>query len=179
VLGHNAGLYVTDAEVRGQSPDQRCAARQQRSRLIGDELRRFLNAKLVQISLKSTLARAVRYALTRCHGFTRLLNGGRIEFDRNCVERWIRPLALSRKNVLFAGSDDGDYWAVIASLVETAKLNGIDPKAWLTVTLTKLRAEHGARRIANSCVGNHPQLWPESSAYIKLQRPGARGRAWL
>lgn len=148
VLGHIARLYAIDAEVRGRSPDDRRTARQEHSRPIIEELGRFLDAKLAQISRKSTLAEAIRYAVTRWDGLTRFLDDGRVELDSNCVERAIRPLALNRKNALFAGSDDGgDHWAVIASLIETAKLNGIDPQAWLTTTLIRLAAGHGARRL--------------------------------
>jgi len=148
VLGHIARLYAIDADVRGRSADERRAARQQHSRPVVEELRRFLDAKLAQISRKSTLAEAIRYALTRWEGLTRFLDDGRIELDSNSVERAIRPLALNRKNALFAGSDDGgDHWAVIASLIETAKLNGVDPQAWLADTLAKLAAGHGARRL--------------------------------
>lgn len=72
-------------------------------------------------------------------GLCRFLADGRIEIDTNVVERSIRPIALSRKNALFAGSDEGGAnWAIIASLIETAKLNGVNPHAWLADTLTKL-----------------------------------------
>jgi transposase len=142
-----ATLYAIDAELRGQSPEQRRTARQEKSRPIVNELRRFLDAKLAQLSRKSTLAEAIRYALTRWEGLTRFLDDGRIELDSNTVERAIRPLALNRKNALFAGSDDGgDHWAVIASMIETCKLNGIDPQAWLTDTLTRLAAGHSNLR---------------------------------
>ena len=142
-----AALYAIDAEVRGRSPEQRRAARQEKSRPVVDELRRFLDAKLAQVSRKSNLAEAIRYALTRWEGLTRFLDDGRIELDSNTVERTIRPLALNRKNALFAGSDDGgDHWAVIASMIETCKLNGIDPQAWLTETLTRLATGHSNLR---------------------------------
>jgi len=98
-----ATLYAIDAELRGQSPEQRRTARQEKSRPIVNELRRFLDAKLAQLSRKSTLAEAIRYALTRWEGLTRFLDDGRIELDSNTVERAIRPLALNRKNALFAG----------------------------------------------------------------------------
>jgi transposase len=146
-LARIATLYAIDAEARGQSPEQRRAARREKSRPVVDELRRFLDAKLAQLSRKSTLAEAIRYALTRWEGLTRFLDDGRIELDSNVVERTIRPLALNRKNSLFAGSDDGgDHWAVIASMIETCKLNGIDPQAWLTDTLTRLAAGHSNLR---------------------------------
>lgn len=147
VLASIATLYAIDAGVRGQSPEQRRAARHEKSRPVVDELRRFLDARLAQLSRKSTLAEAIRYALTRWDGLIRFLDDGRIELDSNTVERTIRPLALNRKNALFAGSDDGgDHWAVIASMIETCKLNGIDPQAWLTDTLTKLAAGHSNLR---------------------------------
>jgi transposase len=147
VLARIATLYAIDAEVRGQSPEQRRAARREKSRPVVDDLRRFLDAKLAQLSRKSTLAEAIRYALTRWEGLTRFLDDGRIELDSNTVERTIRPLALNRKNALFAGSDDGgDHWAVIASMIETCKLNDIDPQAWLTDTLTRLAAGHSNLR---------------------------------
>jgi hypothetical protein len=81
----------------------------------------------------------MRYGTSHWLGLYRFLDNGRIEIDTNIVERSIRPIALSRKNALFAGSDEGGAnWAIIASLIETAKLNGVNPHAWLTDTLTKL-----------------------------------------
>ena len=146
-LARIAKLYAIDAAVRGQSPEQRRAARQEKSRPVVDELRRFLDAKLARLSRKSKLAEAIRYALTRWEGLTRFLDDGRVELDSNTVERTIRPLALNRKNALFAGSDDGgDHWAVIASMIETCKLNGIDPQAWLTDTLSRLATGHSNLR---------------------------------
>ena len=93
---------------------------------------------------------------TRWDGLTRFLDDGRVELDNNSVERAIRPLALNRKNALFAGSDDGgDHWAVIASLIETAKLNNIDPQAWLTDTLTKLANGHGRKHLSELMPWNY------------------------
>jgi transposase len=106
-LARIAKLYAIDAAVRGQSPEQRRAARQTQSRPVIEDLHRFFDAKLAQLSRKSNLAEALRYALTRWEGLTRFLDDGRIELDNNSVERAIRPLALNRKNALFAGSDDG------------------------------------------------------------------------
>ena len=107
------------------------------------DLRQFLDAKLGQVSRKSKLAEAIRYALTRWDGLTRFLVDGRVELDNNSVERSIRPLALNRKNALFAGSDDGgDHWAIVATMIENCKLSGVNPQAWLTQTLTKLANGH-------------------------------------
>ena len=145
VLARVAQLYAVEQDVRGRAPNERRAERRERSRPLVAELHALFEAKLAQASRKSALAEAIRYALTRWEGLTRFLDDGRIELDSNAVERSIRPLALNRKNALFAGSDDGgDHWAVIASLIETAKLNGVDPQAWLDDTLTRLAAGHPA-----------------------------------
>ena len=91
---------------------------------------------------------AIRYALTRWDGLSRFLNDGRIDLDSNTVERSIRPLALNRKNALFAGSDEGgDNWAVIATLIECCKLNAINPHEWLIQTLARLAKSHPANRV--------------------------------
>jgi transposase len=85
------------------------------------------------------VAEAIRYGLSHRDGLVRFLDNGRIEIDSNTVERCIRPIALNRKNALFAGSDEGGAsWAIVASLIETCKLNGVNPHARLTDTLTKL-----------------------------------------
>ena len=142
-----AALYGVETEIRGRPAGERRSVRQVRSRPIIDDMKRFLDAKLAQLSRKSKLAEAIRYALSRWEGLTRFLDDGTVELDNNTVERAIRPLTLNRKNALFAGSDDGaDHWAIIATLIETAKLNGIDPQAWLTDTLSKLAAGHGNLR---------------------------------
>jgi transposase len=100
-------------------------------------------SKLELISQKTKLAEAIRYALSRWQGLTRFLDDGRIEIDSNVVERSIRPIALNRKNALFAGSDGGgEHWAVIASLIETCKLNALDPQHYLTDVITKIVNGH-------------------------------------
>jgi hypothetical protein len=125
-----AGLYAIEKGIRGRSVDERRVTRQDRSRPIIDDLEPWLRAKLALISQKSKLAEAIRYALSRWVGLTRFLDDGRIEIDANVVERSIRPIALNRKNALFAGSDGGgEHWAIIASLIETCKLNAVDPHA--------------------------------------------------
>ena len=122
--------------------------RQDRSRSIIDEFEPWLRAKLALISQKTKLAEAIRYALSRWDGLTRFLNDGRIEIDSNVVERSIRPIALNRMNALFAGSDGGgEHWAVIASLIETSKLNAIDPHAYLADVITKIINGHPNSRV--------------------------------
>jgi len=149
VLRRIALLYAIEDEVRGLSAERRRAVRDDRSREIVDDLRHFLKARNRQVSTKSKLAEAIRYALTRWDGLSRFLDDGRIDLDSNTVERSIRPLALNRKNALFAGSDEGgDNWAVIATLIECCKLNAVNPHQWLTETLTKLANGHPANSIS-------------------------------
>lgn len=149
VLRRIATLYAVENEVRGSSAVQRHSLRAERSRVIVEDLKPYLDARLRQLSAKSKLAEAIRYALSRWDGLTRFLDDGRIDLDTNTVERSIRPIALNRKNALFAGSDEGgDNWAVIATLIENCKISGINPHAWLTETLTKLANGHSANIVA-------------------------------
>jgi transposase len=104
--------------------------------------------KLSLISQKTKLAEAIRYALSRWEGLSLFLDDGCVEIDSNTVERSIRPLALTRKNALFAGSDGGaEHWAVIASLVETCKLNGVEPHNYLTNIIARIVNGHLNSRI--------------------------------
>ena len=134
-----AALYEIEADFRGSSADHRRAQRQVRSAPLVNAFRSFLEQQLARVSAKSDIAEALRYALNHWDGLARFLDDGRIELDTNIVERSMRPQALTRKNSLFAGHDDGaDNWAIIASLIETAKLNGIDPQRWLADVLSRL-----------------------------------------
>lgn len=149
VLRRIGSLYAIEQDVRGSSAEQRRRVRDEQSRPIVDELRDYLEARERQVSAKSKLREAIRYALTRWGGLARFLDDGRVDLDSNTVERSIRPLALNRKNALFAGSDEGgDNWAVIATLIENCKLNRLDPQAWLAETLSKLANGHAANRIS-------------------------------
>jgi transposase len=136
-------LYANEKDIRGRSAEERRAVRRQKSRPIVDEFEPWLREKLALISQKTKLAEAIRYALSRWGGLTRFIDDGRIEIDSNVVERSIRPIALNRKNALFAGSDGGgEHWAVIASLIETCKLCGVEPHAYLTDVITKIVNDH-------------------------------------
>ena len=96
-------------------------------------------AQLERISGKSSLAEAIRYALRHWDGLGLFLDDGRVELDTNVVERSIRPIALGKKNSLFAGSDGGArYWAIAASLINTAKLNAVEPFAYLKDVLERV-----------------------------------------
>src|SRR3984957_7104160 len=143
-----AGLYAVEKDVRGRSPEERRTVRSQKSRPLIAALEPWLRVKLGLISQKSKLAKAIRYALSRWEGLTRFIDDGRIELDNNTVARSIRPIALSRKNALFAGSDGGaEHWATVASLIETCKLNDVDPLAYLTNVLTRIVNGHSNRDI--------------------------------
>ncbi|HYA79510.1 MAG TPA: IS66 family transposase [Methylocystis sp.] len=143
-----AALYRIETDIRGREPDERRAVRHKLSRLFLAELEPWLRERLALISQKSKLAEVIRYALSHWGGLTRFLDDGRIEIDSNTVERSIRPITLNRKNALFAGSDGGgENWAVIASLIETCKLCGVDPQAYLADVLTRIVNGHRAHDI--------------------------------
>src|SRR4051794_19541225 len=132
-------LYQVEAEVRGRPAEDRRAIRQERSKPVVEALHSWLSAQLERVSGKSALAEAIRYALRHWPGLVLFLDDGRLELDTNTIERAIRPIALGRKNALFAGSDGGAcHWAIVASLVATAKLNGVEPLAWLTDVLERM-----------------------------------------
>ena len=134
-----AALYAIEKTIRGQSADERRAVRQDRSKPLVVALKAWLEHQLTRVSGKAPIADAIRYALHHWDGLTRFLDDGRIELDTNIVERGIRPIVLNRKNALFAGHDEGAHnWACIASLVESCKLNGVDPQAYFADVLTKL-----------------------------------------
>jgi transposase len=143
-----AELYRIEEEIRGQPPDKRCALRHQKSRPVTDALAPWLREQLALVSQKTKLAEAIRYTLSHWDGLILFIDDGRIEIDSNTVERSIRPLALNRKNALFAGSDTGaQSWATIASLIETAKLNAVEPVGYLTDILTKIVNGHPNSKI--------------------------------
>jgi transposase len=101
-----------------------------RSRLIVDALHDWLQAQLPRVTGASDLAKAMRYAIRHWPGLIAFLDDGRIEMDTNVVERAVRPITLTRKNALFAGSDGGArHWAIAMTLIQTAKLNGVEPMA--------------------------------------------------
>jgi transposase len=134
-----AALYAIEDTVRGKPPDMRRATRQARSRPLVTDLFAWLERQLVRLPSGSPTAKAIRYALNHRDGLERFLEDGRVETDSNVVERAIRPVVLSRKNALFASGDDGGRrWADLASLIETCKLNGVNPQVYLADLLTRL-----------------------------------------
>lgn len=143
-----AKLYAIEQEIRGCLADERLRVRQVRARPLVDDLKIWLEDQLGRVPPRGGVAMAIRYALARWPALCRFLDNGRIELDNNPVERAIRPVALGRKNHLFAGSDTGaDRWAVIVSLIETAKLNNLEPWAYLTDVLERMVNGHPMRQI--------------------------------
>ena len=143
-----AQLYGIEQEIRGRSPAERKEIRQSRSRPLLEAMHAWWKATLARLSQKSDVAVAIRYALERWNALLRYCEDGRVEMDNNAAERALRAVALGRKNYLFAGSDaGGERAAAIYSLLGSARLNGIDPEAYLSLVLRRI-ADHPVNRIA-------------------------------
>ena len=140
-------LYKIEARVRGQPPEQRRRARQEQAVPLLEDMKTWLEGLLPQVSAKGDIAQAVLYSLKRWRQLTLYTEDGRLEIDNNAAERALRGVSLGRKNYLFMGSDaGGERAAALYSLVETAKLNGLDPMAYLTEVFARI-AEHPINRI--------------------------------
>src|SRR6266702_1191266 len=140
-------LYAIEKEIRGRPPEERRQVRQMRSKPLLASLRQWFETTLPKLSRKSDTTVAIRYGLSRWDALLRYTNDGRLEIDNNAAERALRAVALGRKNYLFAGSDSGgERAAAIYSLIGTAKLNGLDPEAYLREVLTRI-ADHPISRI--------------------------------
>ncbi|MBD8689950.1 MULTISPECIES: IS66 family transposase, partial [unclassified Rhizobium] len=141
-------LYRIEAELRGLDPQTRLAGRQERSAPLVADMWAWLVHHRARIATKSPLGEALAYIAKYWDGLKLFLTDGRIEIDNNSVERTIRPIALNRKNALFAGHDTGaENWATIASLIESCKLNAVDPLAYLSSTLTAIVNGHKQSKI--------------------------------
>jgi transposase len=159
-----AQLYGIEKEIRGRSPAERKDIRQTRSRPLLDSMHAWLKATMAKLSRKSDVAMAIHYALERWTALMRFSDDGRVEMDNNAAERALRAVALGRKNYLFAGSDaGGERAAAIYSLLGSAKLNGIDPAAYMTSVLRCI-AEHPINRIGDLLPWN---LFPAASAEVE------------
>ena len=146
-LKRMAELYAIESDIRGRPPEERLQARTARARPLLDSLHQWLQATLSTVSKKSEIAVAIRYALGRWRALLRYVEDGHLEIDNNAAERALRAVALGRKNYLFAGSDSGgERAAAIYSLIGTAKLNSLDPEAYLREVLQRI-ADHPINRI--------------------------------
>jgi transposase len=158
-LARIAALYRVEAEIRGRGAKKRRALRQEHSRPLVEALEAWLREKPALLSQKSKLAEAIRYALSRWTGLSLFLEDGRVEIDSNVVERAIRPLALNRKNALFAGSDGGaEHWAVIAPLIETCKLIGSSRTPILADVITRIVNGRPNRRLDELLPWAYPSM---------------------
>jgi transposase len=146
-LGRIRALYEIEDDIRGQPPDVRRRQRQARAGPLLEAMHAWLSGLLARVSAKSQIAQAIGYSLVRWRALTRYVDDGAIEIDNNAAERALRGVALGRSNYLFMGSDaGGERAAALYSLVETAKLNGLDPEAYLREVLGRI-AEHPINRI--------------------------------
>jgi len=148
ILRRIAALYGIEKTVRGRDPAVRLAARREHAAPIIAALKPWLEAQLSRIPQKSRLAEDIRYTLAHWPGLIRFLEDGTLELDTNPVENQIRPIALTRKNALFAGNETGaENWAMLASLVATCKLAGVNPVDYLADTLRAILDGHPKSRI--------------------------------
>jgi len=158
-----AELYAIEGSIRGRTAEQRRHVRNTSARPLIELMKPWLEMELGRVPPAGSLAEAIRYALARWPALTRFLDDGRIELDNNTVERAIRPIALGRKNHLFAGSDGGAVrWATVCSLIATAKLNNVEPFAWLSDVLQRMTDGHPASRLDEFL----PWNWQPSNAKV-------------
>lgn len=143
-----AEFYRIEKDIRGQSAETRRAMRQEKTAPLMAEFETWLRTVRSRVSAKSRLGEKLAYIVKHMDGLKLFLDDGTIEMDSNVVERSIRPIALNRKNALFAGHDEGGRnWGRIASLIETCKLNGVEPYAYLKATLEAIAQGHPKSRI--------------------------------
>ena len=143
-----AALYKIEDGIRGKAPDHRRAVRQEMSRPLVDAFFDWLSAQAARVSSKSELGKALTYMLKRQAGFRLFLEDGHVDMDSNLVENAIRSPAMNRRNALFAGHDEGGRsWARMASLIGSAKMNGVDPYAYLLYLFTRLAQGHLSKDI--------------------------------
>jgi transposase len=142
-------LFEIERAINGKTPEHRVAVRQEKSKLLVTDLELWLRQQRALISSKSEIAKAINYSLNRWEAFTRFLDDGRICLSNNAAERAIRCVAVGRKNWTFAGSDSGGHRAAaVYSLIESCKLNDVDPQAWLADMLVRL-PDYPAKKIAD------------------------------
>ena len=140
-------LFAIEREINGQPAAQRLAVRRSRSKPLIDPFETWLRGERKKLSPKGPLAKAIDYQFNHWKAFTRFLDDGRICLSNNAAERAIRGIAVGRRNWTFCGSDTGGHRAaVMYTLIETAKLSDVDPKAWLADVLARI-ADHPMHRL--------------------------------
>jgi transposase len=147
LLARIASLYRVEGDIRGSPPDVRRRDRLDRTAPLVKALRASLDDALRRLSPKSEMAKAIAYGRRRWTALTQFLDDGRLEIDNNIAERAIRSIAIGRKNWLFAGSKaGGERAAAIYTVIETCKLNGIEPQAYITDVIAKIAGDWPASR---------------------------------
>jgi transposase len=143
------GLFAIEREINGKPAEERLSVRKERARPLVIELEAWLRVQHARVSRKSEIGKALAYALNHWAALSRFLDDGRICLSNNAAERALRGIAVGRRNWTFAGSDrGGERAAAIYTLIETAKLNGVDPQAWLADVLARL-PDHPVKRIGD------------------------------
>src|SRR5215213_5761749 len=133
------GLFAIERDISGKPAEERLAVREERAKPLVLELEAWLRVQHARVSPKSETGKAIAYALNHWKALTRFLGDGRICLSNNAAERALRGVAVGRRNWTFAGSDrGGERAAAIYTLIETCKLNGVDPQAWLADVLARL-----------------------------------------
>ena len=156
-------LFAIEREINGRSASYRHEVRQERSRPLVEALEEWLRTERRKLSSKSPIAKAIDYSLKRWRAFTRFLDDGRICLSNNAAERAVRGIAVGRRNWTFCGSNSGGQRAAaIYTLIETCKLNDVDPRAWLADILARI-ADHPAKRIRELL----PWNWKIAGAALK------------
>jgi transposase len=151
-------FYAIEAEIRGRPPDERLKIRQERTRPLVEAFKLWVQDRLAEVMSSSLMAEPLAYTLSHWDGLTVFLDDGRVEMDSNTIERSMKPVILTRKNSLFAGTPDGaENWAIVASLIETCKFHGVDPQRYLTDVLTKLANQWPHSRLSELL----PWRWKE------------------
>ena len=169
-------LYDVEKDARGKSREERVAIRQEKAKPVFDDLEVWLQAQLTKLPGKSSAASAIRYALGRMPKARAYLSDGRLELDNNICERSIRPVALGRKNYLFMGSVGGGNAAAVAyTLIETAKMNNVNPEAWLSWVLERL-PDHKINRIDELMPWNWTEEQGTQATYESCRTQGDVGK---
>lgn len=151
-----AALYKIEADILGQNANARQKIRQGQTRPLTEDLKLWLDTNLTRVPGRSKMAEAIRYGIRHWDGLMVFVDDGRVEIDNNTVERAIRPVALNRKNALFAGHDRGAaHWGIVASLIETCKMNAVNPETYLANVLSRLVNGWPMRQIDELMPWNH------------------------
>ena len=149
-------LFDIEREINGLTAEERLRARRKESAALVAGLEDWMRAERAKLSRHAAVAKAIDYMLTRWGAFTRFLHDGRICLTNNAAERALRGLALGRKSWLFAGSERGaERTALMYTLIQTAKLNNVDPQAWLADVLARM-ADTPQTKLASYCRGTRP-----------------------